>query len=70
MFTNPSVGHEVRVEQVGCEVRLVFVASNQMKADQLARNLLTQLKSGAINMTLMGKPTSVQEGWPDGKPRQ
>jgi hypothetical protein len=60
MFTNPSVGHEVRVSVQGCEVTLTFVASHRMKADQLARNILGQLKAGALNMTLMGRPTSVE----------
>lgn len=59
-FTNPNVGNEVRVEQEGNEVRLIFVASNRMKADQLARNILDQLKAGALNMTLMGKPTKIE----------
>jgi hypothetical protein len=58
-FTNPNVGSEVRIEQYGCEVRLIFVASNTAKADMLAENILSQLKSGALNLTLMGKPTSV-----------
>lgn len=57
-FTNPSVGKEVRVEQVGREVRLIFVADNQYKADKLAENILSQLKAGALSLTLMGKPTS------------
>lgn len=61
MFTDPNVGREVRVEQFGLEVRLTFVASNRMKADQLVRNILNQLKAGALNMTLMGKPTSIKE---------
>lgn len=60
-FTNPNVGHEVRVELDGNEVRLIFVASSPVKADALAENILTQLKAGALNLTLMGRPTAVIE---------
>lgn len=60
MFTDPDVGKEVRIEQHGLEVHLVFIASNRMKADQLARNILAQLKEGALNMTLVGKPTKIE----------
>jgi hypothetical protein len=58
-FTNPDFGHEVRIEQYGREVHLIFVADNSTKADALVENLLTQLKAGALNLTLMGKPTAV-----------
>lgn len=60
-FTNPNVGREVRIEQYGREVHLIFVADNDAKADALMENLLTQLKGSALNLTLMGKPTSVTE---------
>ncbi len=60
LFTDPAVGKKVRIEQDGLEVRLVFVASNRAKADQLARNILAQLKEGALNITLMGKPTKIE----------
>ncbi len=63
-FTHPSVGHEVRIEQYGKEVRLIFSCSTQQKSDQLCEDLLTQLKGGALNLTLMGKPTSVCEDRP------
>lgn len=59
-FTNPNVGNEVRVEVEGLEVRLIFVASTIQKADNLAKNILTQLKQGTLNLTLMGKPTSIE----------
>lgn len=58
-FTNPNVGNEVRVERIGREVHLIFVAGNQYRADKLFENLLSQLKAGALNLTLMGKPTSI-----------
>lgn len=60
-FTNPDVGKEVRIEQSGTEVHLIFCAGNRYKADKLFENLLGQLKSGALNLTLMGKPTSIKE---------
>lgn len=60
-FTNPDFGREVRIEQYGREVHLIFVAANQRKADALIENLLRQLKSGALNLTMMGEPTSVTE---------
>ena len=60
-FTNPDFGKEVRVEQYGREVHLIFVASSPAKADALVENILGQLKAGAINITMMGQPTSVTE---------
>jgi hypothetical protein len=60
-FSNPDFGKEVRVEQWGCEVRLIFVAANEAKADALVANLLDQLNAGGLNLTLMGRPTSVTE---------
>lgn len=60
-FSNPNVGKEVRIEQIGREVHLIFVADNHYKADKLVDNLLGQLKAGALNLTLMGKPTSIQD---------
>jgi hypothetical protein len=58
-FTNPNFGNEVRIEQFGCEVRLTFVAGTVPQADDMVENLLKQLKAGALNLTLMGKPTKV-----------
>ena len=63
-FTNPNVGKEVRIEQYGREVRLIFVADTQAKSDALVETLLTQLKQGALNLTMMGKPTDVKERFP------
>jgi len=60
-FTNPDYGNEARVEVWENEVALVFVAATNEKADALAENILGQLKSGAINITLMGKPTKITE---------
>jgi hypothetical protein len=60
-FTHPNFGTEVRVEVVDNEVALVFVASSPDKAGHFADYLLEQLKSGAINITLMGKPTGIVE---------
>ncbi len=60
-FTNPDYGREVRVEVMGDEVALVFVATSNAKANDLAERLLAQLKSGSINLTLMGMPTKITE---------
>lgn len=60
-FSNPDYGKGVRVEVIGREVRLIFVASDARKADDLADNILGQLKKGSVNITLMGQPTSIEE---------
>lgn len=60
-FTNPDYGKEVRVEVAGNEVALIFVAASNAKAELLAGNILNQLKQGAINITMMGKPTHIEE---------
>jgi hypothetical protein len=66
-FTHPDLGREARVEQWGREVRLIFVCGSEAKADDLVNSLVNQLKGGALNLTLMGKPTSVTEtGVPNG----
>ena len=58
-FTHPNFGSEVRIEQYGTEVHLIFVAKTVAQADNASHELLRQLKSGALNITLMGKPTRV-----------
>ena len=60
-FTHPNFGNEARVELNGCEVRLIFVAGNRVKAESLALSLLEQLQAGAVNITMMGKPTAIVE---------
>lgn len=60
-FTHPNFGNEARVEVNGREVRLIFVAATIEKANDLADSLLSQLKSGSIQLTMMGKPTNVTE---------
>ena len=60
-FTHPNVGHTVRVEICGNEVRLIFVCEDGRGANAVGDSILSQLKQGAINITLMGKPTSVTE---------
>lgn len=59
-FSHPHFGQQVRIEQDGREVRLIFVAGSERKADDLVATLLDQLKAGALNLTLMGKPTSIE----------
>ena len=60
-FTHPNFGRQTRIEQYGKEVHLVFVADTQAQSDSMCEALLSQLKGGALNITLMGKPTSVEE---------
>jgi hypothetical protein len=60
-FTHPNFGKQARVELDGREVRLIFVASDAGAAESLADSILAQLRDGALNITLMGKPTSVVE---------
>jgi hypothetical protein len=60
-FSHPNFGNEVRLEQTGREVKLIFVAKSEAQAESLADTILSQLKSGAINLTMMGKPTSISE---------
>lgn len=60
-FTHPNFGKEVRIERDGKEVRLVFVADGIPQAESLVRSLLRQLRDGALNLTLMGKPTRIEE---------
>jgi len=60
-FTHPNFGNQARVEVWGKEVRLIFVASDVRKADEMAQYLVDQLSAGALNITVMGKPTSIVE---------
>lgn len=60
-FTHPNFGNQARVEQVGREVRLIFVAGTTAQASDFADTVVSQLRAGAINITMMGKPTSVKE---------
>lgn len=60
-FSHSNFGKQVRIEQYGCEVHLIFVAGSQAQSDSLCDELLRQLKDGALNLTLMGKATSVTE---------
>lgn len=60
-FTHPNAGKEVRIEQSGREVRLIFACDTQAMSDSLCEDLLRQLKSGALNLTLMGRPTSIKD---------
>jgi hypothetical protein len=61
VFTHPNFGTEARVEQYGREVRLIFVANSRAQAGELAESIVEQLKSGAVNITMMGQPTSIEE---------
>jgi hypothetical protein len=60
-FTHPNFGNQARVEVWGKEVYLIFVADSEAKANGFAEHLVEELKSGSVNITMMGKPTSVTE---------
>jgi hypothetical protein len=60
-FTHPNFGKEVRIEQYGMDVHLVFVANTMQQSNDMCDELLRQLESGALNLTLMGKPTSIEK---------
>jgi hypothetical protein len=60
-FTHPNFGNEARVELNGCEVRLIFVATDRVRAESLALSLLDQLQQGAVNITMTGRPKTVIE---------
>jgi hypothetical protein len=60
-FTHPNFGSEARVEQYGREVHIVFVAGTQEQSNSMCKSILAQLQAGALNITMMGKPTSVEE---------
>jgi hypothetical protein len=59
-FTHPHFGHEVRIEQFGREVRLTFTAGTEAQADSLFDTIGRQLEAGALNLTMMGKATSIE----------
>jgi hypothetical protein len=40
---------------------LIFVASTEAKANDLAENMLRELANGSITLTMMGKPTGIVE---------
>ena len=60
-FTHPNLGSEVRVETWGREVRLIFVTTDNGRAEDLTDYILDQLKNGALHLTLLGTPTSIEE---------
>ncbi len=60
-FSHSDFGKEVRIEQHGTEIHLVFKASTMAQADDFHDELLRQLKAGAFHLTLTGTPTSIEE---------
>jgi len=60
-FTHPNFGRQARVEVRGKEVHLIFVAHAPAAAEDLADYIVDQLRNGAINITMMGKPTNIIE---------
>ena len=60
-FTHPDIGRQARVELDGREVRLVFVCTDEDRAENLAHTILRQMRNGSLNITLMGVPTSIEE---------
>ena len=61
LFTHPNFGKQARVEVWGREVRLIFVADNTTKANDLANYVVNQMAKGSINITMMGLPTDIEE---------
>lgn len=59
MISHPNFGNEVRIEQYGKDVHLVFVAKTRELANNLCDELLRQLQAGEIEIKLAGKPTSI-----------
>lgn len=60
-FSHPNLGREARIEQYDREVHLIFVCGTRAQSDDLVETLLSQMKAGALNLTLFGKPTSIIE---------
>jgi hypothetical protein len=60
-FSHPNFGTTARVEQRGCEVRLIFTAHTLEQATDFTDLLIDQLKGGAVNLTLMGKVSKITE---------
>jgi len=60
-FTHPNFGKAARVEVWGKEVRLIFEANTTAQAEDMAETIVSQLKAGALHLTMMGKPTSITE---------
>lgn len=61
-MTSVTFGKEVRVEQSGKEIHLIFVASTQKEASDLREEIVTQLKSGrGFALTLSGQAEAMTE---------
>jgi len=60
-FSHSSFGYEVRIEQYGREVHLIFAANTRAQSDDLCAELLRQLKGGEVKLTLKGEPSSIEE---------
>ncbi len=65
-FNYPNFGKQVKVQQHGREVRLIFTAATRAQSDDFFEMLLDQLKGGALKLTLMGKLSSITEESDDG----
>lgn len=61
-FDLPNFGKELRIEQCGEEVHLIFVAKSQSQSDSMCDELFRLLKTGELNLTLTAKPAGVHEG--------
>jgi len=60
-FSHPNFGTEARVEQHGKEIHVIFVAGSHRLADSMFNDVARQLQAGALNITMMGKPTKVMK---------
>jgi hypothetical protein len=55
-FTHPDFPNEIRVETVGRQVSLIFVAGNDGKAIDLAEQIIADLENGEVHIVLRGTP--------------
>ncbi|UGY13784.1 hypothetical protein HAP48_0035210 [Bradyrhizobium septentrionale] len=60
-FSHPNLGKAVEIKQQGKRVALIFVCTTEERAGDQVEDLLQQLQDGALNLTLMGKPTGIKE---------
>lgn len=60
-FTHPNLGKQITIKRHGRDVTLTFTCNTRAQADDLVDHYLKQLKAGALQITVMGKPSSVTE---------
>lgn len=60
-YKYPNYGRQVRIEQYGQEVHLIFVAGSMQQADDVVNDLLNQLKQGHLQIKIQGQPSTIIE---------